>query len=323
MDSIIVISPEADLERNYLVEDQQTKKIRQSFFYMTGGASAFYAYRDEDFREIRWQDECAFYDRQSFWQKGVPLAFISLGCGNAGAEKAWLSCAHAEGYAVAYFGVDSSRAMLTLAQENLAQETFSRTFLLADFSTEVFRRRLGEMTEAHAARIYAMLGGTFGNFEQQEIAKTLAALIAPGDYLYLDVVPRYASETQDQQLRDRLSRLPQNLQLFFDNVLQRLGLRPEVGEVYGSETWDEGLQAWQYRFFFKAREAVTLPGAEPVTLAPGESLELLNIRAYDPDALKAYMNAQGFAFVDAYVPDVGQLAHLWQRFLFRRQKDEG
>lgn len=319
MDPIIVISPEVDLERDYLVEDQQNKRIRQNFFYMTGGAPAFYAYRDEDFREIRWQDECAFFARQPFWQKGTPLAFISLGCGNAGAEKAWLSCAHAEGYEIAYFGVDSSRAMLNLAQENLAQETFARAFLLADFSTEVFRQRLREMTGEVAARVYAMLGGTFGNFEQQEIVKTLAMLIAPGEYFYLDVVPRYASVTQDRQLRDRLSRLPQNLQAFFDSALQRLGLRRDAGEVYGAETWDERLQAWQYRFFFKAHEAATLPGAEPVALAPGESLELLNIRAYDPDALKAFMDAQGFAFVDAYVPDVGRLEHLWQRFLFRRR----
>ncbi len=319
MDSIIVISPDVDLERDYLAEDSQNKRIRQNFFYMTGGAAAFYAYRDEDFGEIRWQDECAFYARQPFWQKGVPLAFISLGCGNAGAEKAWLSCTHAEGYEMAYFGVDSSRAMLTLAQQNLAQEAFARSFLLADFSTEVFRRRLHEMTGAFATRVYAMLGGTFGNFEQQEIVKTLAALIAPGDYLYLDVVPRYPSETQDRQLRDRLSRLPQNLQLFFNSVLERLGLRSESGEVYGDEIWDERLQAWHYRFFFKARVSVTLPGVEPVILAPGESLELLNIHAYNPDALKAYMDAQGFAFVDTYVPDVGQLAHLWQRFLFKRR----
>ncbi|MBN2004599.1 MAG: L-histidine N(alpha)-methyltransferase [Anaerolineae bacterium] len=319
MDPIIVISPEADLEHDYLVEDRQTKKIRQNFFYMTEGAPAFYAYRDEDFREIRWQDECAFFEHQPFWRKGVPLAFISLGCGNAGSEKAWLSCAHAGGYDVAYFGVDSSRAMLTLAQENLAQETFERAFLLADFSTEVFQERLREMTGTFAKRVYAMLGGTFGNFEQSEIVETLAALIAPGDYLYLDVVPRYTSESQDRQLRERLSRLPQNLQLFFDSVLRRLGLDQELGEVYGDEVWDEPLQAWRYRFFFRAREAVTLPGAESVSLSPGEPLELLNIRAYNPDALKAYMDAHGFAFVDAYVPDVGHLAHLWQRFLFCRR----
>jgi hypothetical protein len=55
-----------------------------------------------------------------------------------------------------------------------------------------------------------------------------------------------------------------------------------------------------------------------VTLAPGERIELLSIRAYDPAALQAFLADRGFALQGTYMPDVGRLQHLWQRFLFQK-----
>lgn len=319
MTDIIIVSSEHELENNYLAEFQQHRRVKQNLFYTTEGAQSFYTYRGADIEQIKWQDEYTFFARQSFWQPDKALAFISLGCGNAGPEQRLLHHAHAQGYHLAYFGVDSSRAMLELARETLSPEQFARSFIQADFSTMAFRQKLGALTGHFDTRIVAMLGGTLGNFEQPAIAEILQHIVQPGDYFYLDIVPRYASETQDQQLRRRLSQLPQNLSSFFASLLEKLCIPADAGEVYGEESKESAVDAWHYAFFFKATQTVTFPcfGSE-MTLEPGATLELFNVRAYNPVALRAFLADYGFAFVDEYVPNVGALSHLWQRFLFRK-----
>ncbi|HNT76589.1 MAG TPA: L-histidine N(alpha)-methyltransferase [Anaerolineae bacterium] len=319
MAQVIVVSPEYELETDYLTEFQRTRKIRQNLFYLMDGAESFYTYRGEDFKALKWQDEYAFFAQQPFWQPDRTLAFVSLGCGNAGAEKMLLRQAHAEGYPFAYFGVDSSRTMLRLADRTLADETFTRMFLLADFSTAMLRQTLEELLGIFDARLYVMLGGTFGNFEQPVIAGILQTLLTPGDYLYLDIVPLYGEPERDQALRARLLQLPQNMPLFFTHLLERLCIAPEAGELYGVETPDPDLEAWRYAYFFRAHDAFTFTCfLGDVALKSGESLELLTVRAYEPEALKTFMATYDFEFVTEYIPDVGRLAHLWQRFLFRK-----
>lgn len=319
MPHFIVVNSEYDLEVDYLAEFQQNKRVKQNLFYTTEGAQSFYTYRGSDIAQIKWQDEYVFFARQPFWQPDKAMAFISLGCGNAAPEQMLLHHAHAQGYDLAYVGVDSSHAMLHLAQATLSQEHFTRHFIQADFSTEAFRQVLCDVTGHVDTRIVAMLGGTLGNFDQRMIADILQNIAQSGDYVYLDIVPRYASDAQDQQLRRRLAQLPQNLSMFFSQLLEKLCIPEDAGEVYGEETKDVAVDAWHYAFFFKATRTLTFPcfGGE-MTLAPGEAIELLNIRAYNPVALKAFLATYGFVFVDEYVPNVGDLSHLWQRFLFER-----
>ncbi len=319
MGNLIVVSPDRDLEIDYFADFQKHRRVRQNLFYTTEGAETFYTYRGEDLAQIRWEDEYDFFVHQPFWSKNVRIAFISLGCGNAGAEKMLLNHAHHNAYQVAYFGVDSSRAMLELAQQTLQESSFEKAFFLADFTKDAFRRKLHEYVDAFSTRIYAMLGGTFGNFDQQEITSLLRDLLNEGDYLYLDIVPRYASEDQNLHLRARLAQLHQNLHEFFVRLLEKLCIPVESGVLLSEEVPDEALDAWRYVFFFEATEPLTFPcfGGQ-MSLLPGERIELLNVRAYNPNALKAFLNQQGFVLVDEYIPDVGNLKHLWQRFLFKK-----
>jgi len=324
MTNVIVVSPDRDLEIDYLTEFQRTKKVEQNLFYTTEGAETFYTYRDADLEQIKWEDEYAFLARQYFWRMDKNITFVSLGCGNAGPEKMLLHHAHAEGYHITYFGVDSSSSMLQLADANLAQESFDRNFVLADFSTAPFRQKLHELIAGDDVCIYAMLGGTFGNFDQRAIAGILDRTVGVGDYVYLDVVPRYASDAQNQQLRNRLSQLPRNLDRFFAHLLEKLCIPQESGELFGEETSEQALDAWRYAFFFQAKEELTFPCyGGSLTLVPGECLELMNVRAYNPASLKDFIESQGFVFVDEYIPDVGNLKHLWQRFLFEKQRELG
>ncbi|MGC9393241.1 MAG: class I SAM-dependent methyltransferase [Anaerolineae bacterium] len=319
MDEIIVLTEGSDLEIDYLADFQQHKKVRQNLFYTLEGAETFYTYRGEELQEIRSDDEYAFFARQPFWTAARHLAFASLGCGNAGPEKPLLHAAYAEGRAVTYFGVDSSRAMLDLAQQNLADELFPRKFVLADFVRPDFVQQWRPHLAGFDAQLYVLLGGTFGNFEQDVIAEVVARIVPGGQYLYLDVVPQYETEAQNAQLRNRLIHLSQNLSRFFENLLEKLGLDQTCGELVTEEVDEAATGALRYVVQFHIHEALDFPCFGGVVhLMPGESIELMNVRAYKPTALQRFLAQWGFRYIDTYTPDVGHLAHLWQRFLFQK-----
>ncbi|MFN2111099.1 MAG: L-histidine N(alpha)-methyltransferase [Anaerolineae bacterium] len=327
MDEIIELTEGLDLEIDYLADFKQHKKVRQNLFYTTEGAETFYTYRGEELQEIRSDDEYQFFAKQPFLSLEQRVAFVSLGCGNAGPEKLLLHTTYTAGHPVAYFGVDSSRAMLELAQRNLADEPFPQTFVLADFIRPDFAEQWQTLMHPHQrlhltgfdAQLYTLLGGTFGNFEQDVIAETLARIVPEGHYLYLDVVPQYETETQNEQLRNRLSHLSQNLSRFFENLLEKLDLDQTCGELVTEEVDEPATGALRYVVQFHINEALDFPCFGGVVhLMPGESIELMNVRAYKPAALQRFLAQWGFRYIDTYTPDVGHLAHLWQRFLFQK-----
>jgi len=319
MDEIVVLAEAPDLEIDYLADFQQHKKVRQNLFYTTEGAETFYTYRGAELEEIRSDDEHAFFARQPFWTAERCIAFVSLGCGNAGPEKPLLRISHNAGVPVAYFGVDSSRTMLGLAQRNLADEHFPKKFVLADFIRPDFVDKWRPHLAGYDTQVYAMLGGTFGNFEQAVIAEALARIVPAGDYLYLDVVPQYETAALNDQLRNRLIRLPQNLGLFFASLLEKLCIEPTAGDLIGEEVYEADVDALRYVVSFRVREALEFPCFGGIVhCLPGEAIELMNVRAYKPAALQHFMAGWGFRYLDTYTPNVGNLAHLWQRFLFQR-----
>ncbi len=320
MSDIVTLGEVADFEIDYLADFQKFKKVRQNLFYTTEGAETFYTYRGEELQEIRSADEYAFFVRQVFGTAARQIAFVSLGCGNAGPEKQFLHIACAEGHPLSYFGIDSSRAMLELAQRNLSAEHFPRTFVLADFTRPDFVERWRAYLLGYEVQLYALLGGTFGNFEQDFIAGVLSRLVPAGHYLYLDVVPQYESEAQNIRLRNRLLHLPQNLSRFFENLLKKLGLDQTCGELVNEEVEEAATGALRYVVQFRIHTPLDFACFGGVAhLEPGESVELLNVRAYQPAALQHFLAGWGFRYLAAYTPDVGNLPHLWQRLLFQKE----
>lgn len=308
------------LQGDYLAEFLATKRVPQNLFYLLNGATSFYTYRTEELHKIGTEDEARFFRQQPFWSPEGSLAFVSLGCGNAGAEKPLLQHLHAAGWNVRYVGVDSSGAMLDLAADNLADAGFAQTYVLADFGLSGFPDQLHKLISGHDVQIFAMMGGTFGNFEQTWVADLLARTIRAGAYLYLDVVPMYASEDGNLRLRARFSQLPNNLPLFFDRLLLLLGLTREDGRILGVESNDGAVDTIRYTFYFQPLHptAIVCLGEEAV-LMPEDRVELMSIRAYDMASLQAFMQLRGFEVVGTFAPDTGNLSHLWQRLLFRKE----
>ena len=308
------------LQGDYLAEFLAEKRVPQNLFYLLNGASSFYSYRSDELAQIGSHDELLFFRQQPFWSPACRLGFVSLGCGNAGAEKPLLQQMHAEGCGIRYVGVDSSEAMLELAADNLADSDFPQTFALADFELPEFPDQVQALVRDCDARVFAMMGGTFGNFEQSMIADLLGRLVPPASYLYLDVVPMYDADDANHRLRARFSQLPENLRLFFDRLLSVLGLVREDGEIFGVESDDGVVSTIRYTSYFRPLHALTITCLdEEAVLTPDDRIELMSIRAYGVDSLQAFMGRRGFSSVGTFVPDTGNLSHLWQRLLFVKE----
>ncbi|MCU0519857.1 MAG: L-histidine N(alpha)-methyltransferase [Anaerolineae bacterium] len=317
MGDLVVFCDRDSLETRYLTEFLSERRVPQNLFYLMNGADSFYSYRNAEVEQIPWRQEYDFFTRQALWTRGQRIGFVSLGCGNARPEQMLLRSLHRDGYDVAYFGVDSSDAMLTLAGETLENESFERSYVLADFGEPDFPSGLWRLVGGCDSRLFAMIGATFGNFDQTFIADLLGRLVPPNDYVYLDVVPMFQAEDQNGKLRARLSRVPENLSRFFDRLLGMLGLSLAQGRVVCTESGDGDLHTMRFTFHFEVESRITVSclGTE-ADLLPGERIELLSIRAYDAESLKQFLEHRGFRFLDTYVPDIGHYSHLWQRLLF-------
>lgn len=315
----IALHDQTDLECEYLDCLLETKCVPQNLFYLLGGATSFTHYRDRDLARIAWEHEAEFLESALLHVQEGLWAFVSLGCGNAGPDVNLLRPLIGRRQCWHYFGVDSSAAMLDLAEDNLDALSCDTYVVLADFCKDDFSSALDQLLVAYDRRLFAMMGGTFGNFDQRWIADLLETLVPAGDYLYVDIVPQYTSDDANASLRERLSHLPDNLDRFFVDLLTRLQIPMSQGRIVSDECPDEELNTIRFTFSYEAKEPTLLKYSQgELHLRPGERVELLTIRAYDVDRLTAFMAVRGFELDAAYIPESDGLKHLWQRLLFKK-----
>lgn len=320
MTDIIKLHPQKKSETDFLKRFKSNKAIPQNLFYTTDGARTFYQYRNPGISQIKWQDEIQFFEKQKFWKKDDSIAFISLGCGNSAPEKMFLRHSCDQGFCLDYFGIDSSEAMLELAAKNLSAEPIHKHFILADFTAREFKREFSSFIKNYDTILYATIGGTFGNFRQDHIADVMSSLLSKNDYLYLDIVPLSDSPKKNNELKQRYADLPKNYHDFFGSLLQKFSIPEHNGKIISREIADRWVDALTIAFFFvpTSRQKINFMG-HSLTVQPEEQIELMSIRAYKISSLKEFMKSYGFTFIDDYVPDVGNLPHLWQRLLFQRK----
>ncbi len=230
MDDLVVFCDRDSLEAGLLAEFIQNRRVPQNLFYLMNGADSFYSYRNLEVDQIPWREEYEFFIRQSLWTKSQSIGFISLGCGNARPEKQLLRHLHLDGFDISYLGVDSSDAMLALAEATLAEERFPKSFVLADFGGPEFPSDLGRLTHRFDSRIYAMIGATFGNFDQAYVADLLGRLVSVNDFTLSRRRSYVPGRGTEWPVAGQVVALAHNLSRFFDQLpYSGLGCRLSKG----------------------------------------------------------------------------------------------
>ncbi|MDX3275265.1 MULTISPECIES: L-histidine N(alpha)-methyltransferase [Streptomyces] len=224
---------------------------------------------------------------------------IELGSGSCSAKTRLLLDA-LSGPLTSYVPVDVSSSALAQASASIAAEYPGLTVkpLLADFTAAV------DLPPTDGPRLFAFLGGTFGNFlppEQAAFLATLTSRLAPGDRLLLGVdlvkdpavIIRAYNDAAGVTARFNLGllhRLNRELDADFD-----------VAAFEHVAVWDADHEWIEMRLRSRRDQTVTLRGVDLVVpFAAGEELRTEVSAKFHPHGLAAQLNAAGL-----------ELSHWW------------
>ncbi len=294
----------SDLELDKeMIDCLKNRSLEQKFLYLDDGAKFYYqAYSKPttplpvDFSAEDYYDLVAdqFKKKQHF-------ALVSLGCGDASSEKIMLKRLKQEGYHFTYFGVDSSRQMLDLAVNNLAELKIDGQFLCADILSEDFRDEISQLTEKFDCRGFLFLGGTISNVNQTNIIDSLYSVLKKNDFLFLDIRIRNSLDnSEDLQLFNFYASYltDKDMSQWLITPLRNAGVDSSCGALSLEMVKEKSIGAVLFKFFFLFNKKFVIRlRNEVIHFLPEERVELLHIRAYYPENLSAFFKEHDFKLV--------------------------
>lgn len=177
-----------------------------------------------------------------------------------------------------------------------------------------YRQLLYTPQSSHRRRLAVMLGGTFGNLDNEILfLRNGLAGLGADDLLLLDIAKAYASAdrpSEIQRLDPRLSgRLPLGWQQAYERFLSGPILR-----------YTRGATAVEFSAVLD-RSACTLPGSYAVDLRAQVKLQgeekraftMMRFKRYDPEQLSVSLAAEGWATVGTWRYGDDRLLQLFQR----------
>lgn len=310
------LNTEEEMRDDFLKHFKQYKVFQQKSFYFDGGADVYYqGLNKKRVHTLELQKKYCDFLEQTLIDREKSIAIISLGAGNSEKEKVFLDQMHKDGYKFKYVGIDSSRDMIDMSQHILADVPYDVTLLHADFSNESVIEKVRELTSSYDQRLYAFIGGTLGNVEQDYIADILFDMLVPGDKLWVEVGIRpEKTDKQDRLLFERYLGYLDFRKDFYFLPLATLGVPPENGEMFLQMINEESLGSLKFTFRFRFTEKTVIKYKKrTITLLPGSTVDLISIRSYDPEGLAHFFEERHFRFLGK---DSGE--HMGQ-FLFEKK----
>ncbi len=293
-----------------LLRGIKVRRIEQKHRYTEKGAQKFYeSYISNPNTEsyfgssLAWNDYLNFFKRYiTYADKLQKLAFVLLGCGKV-LERDLIKTLHDEGHNLHFIGVDSSHAMLELANENLKDYDFDKMLICADFTEDNFTTEINRVIGSFDKRLFAFLGGTFSVFIPTDIVDTLANIVTDNDMLWVEVLLR-----EDMTERNNLmlfkhfaKRLERSTRIRNDAYpIEKMGIPFENGEMTLETIKEPAVGAINFKYVFLMKKKTRIHFRnEMITLLPDEKIELLNIRAYDSEKLVNFFEEHGFKFISS------------------------
>lgn len=302
MPSIRTLNEREDIVKDFLRHFQEYKIFKQKAFYFGDGVDHYYDMSAKKMDEYKKSEE-RFYSfiRHHCLDTDQRVALVSLGCGNAQIEHLLMKRMKEDGYDFTFFGVDSSADMIDLAKKTLKKAGLKGELLCADFSSEAFFQTCRKELADFDKRIFTFLGGTLGNVEQSYIADILSDMLQPDDVLWIDVSRREEkTEKNDITLFEYYLAWLENddNRQFLTKPLHDVGIPLENGELFLQMMNEDDIQALRFVFRFRIqKKTVTSFEGKTVTLLPGNVVDLLTVRTYDPDGLVHFFEERDFNFV--------------------------
>lgn len=297
-----------DLKKEFY-RNIQDRHIDQKFLYLDeSSVKAHYGTDiEEENSEQMGKGVFGYYDVfKKILSKEKKTAIISLGCGNARAEKRALRKLTEEKHDLTYIGVDISEEMLKEADENLSEIELRKVFLRIDITDEMFRNTINTLTKDCDNRIYVFFGGTLSNVNQTLIADSLYNSLKKDDAIWFDVRvrPDTAMETNMKLFNRYTEYLTDGTEKMCFYPLEKIGVPFDAGKMSVKMTYETSVGALLFIFYFTfEKKVVVTVNGNRIHFLPGEEVKLLNIRTYDPKTLITFFEEHEFSFLHQMIKE--------------------
>jgi len=292
-------------DRNYQLEFLRAikqRRVDQKFMYFSSNAQRYYEFAKSFSKRSKTNSftvEDFVNTIKKYTSKSRSTAIVSIGCGNSEIEKNALIELNKEGKKVAYFGVDTSRAMLQLSEDNMKGLPYEISFVQADFMSWQFINEINHITEGYDERIFVCLDNIIGNLSQTEAVDSLYNVLQKNEILLLETTIREGVKKEDdlklfKHFMEGLNDKALLDFLFFP--LKRLNLDITDGRMVIDTFYDEFVGAIGGRFSFQMQEhkVVSVRNQELHLLAP-EKIHLVSLRSYDQERLANFFEGHDFS----------------------------
>lgn len=298
--TIRTINSEVEIRKDFHRNFKFDRELDQNAFYLGDGSKFFYNLDKDRRKKINYEtkdNENYEILKKNFLKKGETLAFVSLGCGDGKHELEMLNRAVAEGYDIAYFGVDSSMSMLNLTRENFQNCKFPVNLICGDFTSDIFHFELRNILKGYSKCLFLFLGNTLANVPQNYIADILRNMLKSDEYLWLDVFSSESTQKNSGELFERYMKYLENEEYkkFFFNPLIDLNVPVEKGELIVEMRNERSLKSIYFQFQFLVKEKIEFEmEGDIITLLPDDVINLIYTRVYDAEVLIKFFSSRDF-----------------------------
>jgi uncharacterized SAM-dependent methyltransferase len=298
--------------RSELIQGLRQRRIAPKFHYQSYKQSQKWMVLHDAWSPSRTDSDCAaVYDR-SFAAAGGLLAerrvrVIGLGCGGGQKEARLLALLAEQGRELSYTPCDVSLALLLTATEEARRAVAAVPCnpLLCDLAVaDDLPAVLDRLEEREAPRIITFFG-MIPNFEPDNIAPRLAAMVRPGDVLLVSANlapgPDYAAGVRrilpgydNAETRDWL------LTFLFD-----LGIEPADGMLQIHIEEAQALKRIAADFHFVHDRALMIYG-ERLEFLAGETLHLFFSYRYTPEKIERLLSSHHLKLEGQWIAKSGE-----------------
>jgi dimethylhistidine N-methyltransferase/glutamate--cysteine ligase len=273
---------------------REQKELSPKFFYDARGSRLFEDItRLEEYYLTRTERAMLEQLMPRWVREASPLALLELGAGSAEKSRIILNAMRATGSAVTYVPIDVSADFLQESARRLRQEYPELRVITA---VADMTRELNLPRAMPRPALFAFLGSTIGNFEDDDAVALLARIAAgmqPGDRFLMGadlVKDRSVLEAAYNDARGVTAKF--NLNIL--RVLKReLGAEFDEQDFRHQAFFNPVLSRVEMHLIANRRHGVAIPGMGEVTFREGESIRTEISRKFSRRALEELLGSAG------------------------------
>lgn len=320
MVSIHSITSDSELG-NEFKNNLEHRALEQKFSYMEDSALVYYdrknlksAYMTDPADTLHIDDYIKFVSKVI--KQKEETVIIVLGCGDMAREVEIVKNI-GDKYSIDLIGVDSSLAMLDIAEKTINDNDVEAFLIHADFTKRKFRDDIDSLTKKYKKRIFAFIGGTFGNVNQTAIADSLYNLLDKDDLLWVDAQLRVSLKKLDDiksfNAFFSLTKVPARVK-FWTLPLRRVGIPVSAGEIVMDTEEESSVGILKFTISFKFKKLTKIIyNKEVIHFSNNDKISLYYFRIYHAPTFIKFFRDHGFELLDKHLPKKkGQ-------FLFRKK----